>query len=85
MPTKWYVFGRNLSLHGRIVQYYFGNPVNFEEELDEFKVKYSTELGVSFSVDPPINILGYKFRQGGIGFERAGEYDAVKIFTTFPF
>jgi len=85
IPTKWYAFGRNLSLHGRVLQYFFGNPVNFEDQLDEFKVKYSTELGISVGLDKPINIFGYKFRQGGIGFERAGEYKAIKLFTTFPF
>jgi hypothetical protein len=85
IPTDWYAFGRNLSFHGRILQYYFGNSVNFEEPLTEFKVKYSTEVGISFGVNPPIKILGYNFRQGGIGFERAGEYKAIKLFTTFPF
>jgi|GEM_PF-1800634 len=85
IPTKWYAFGRNLSLHGRLLQYYFGNPVNFEQETDLFKVKYSTEVGISFGVNPPINILGYDFRQAGIGFERSGEYKAITLFTTFPF
>ncbi len=84
-PTNWQLFDRRLSFHGRILHYYFANPVNFDENNRRFEIDRSTEIGISFGIDRPINILGYKFRQGGIGYERSGEYNAIKFFTRFPF
>ncbi len=85
IPTNWYPFGHKVAWHGRLLQYYFSNPVNFEEPDDEFAINNSTEVGVSFSIDPPLYIMGYGFKQGGIGFEKADNFTAIKLFTTFPF
>ena len=85
IPTQWSPFGHKVSWHARLLQYYFTNPVNFEEPDDEFAIKNSTEAGVSFSIDPPVYIMGYGFKQGGIGVEKAGNFRAIKLFTSFPF
>jgi len=83
--SKWLVFGRQLSWHGRLLHYEFSNAVNLNPPIEEIRIERSTEVGISFGLNPPINLLGYKFRQGGIGYERAGDVKAIKFFTTFPF
>ena len=85
IQTQWYPFGHKVAWHGRLIQYHFSNPVNFEEPDDEFAIKSSTEVGVSFSIDPPLYIMGYGFKQGGIGIEKADNFRAIKLFTSFPF
>ncbi len=83
--TDWSPFGYRVSWHGRLIQYFFTHEVAFAPPPKEEKIENSTEVGLSFGIDPPINILGYKFRQGGIGYERADNVRAIKFFTTFPF
>ena len=83
--TNWSPFGHRVSWHGRLLQYYFTHKVTYEAPPTEVEIKNSTEVGVSFGIDPPINLLGYKFRQGGIGYERSENFNAIILFTTFPF
>jgi hypothetical protein len=83
--TSWSPFGRRVSLHGRVLQYYFAHRVAYEAPPTEVKIQNATEIGLSFGLNPPVNILGYKFRQGGVGYERSDEVRAIKLFTTFPF
>jgi hypothetical protein len=83
--TNWAPFGYRVSWHGRLVQYFFTDQVTYEAPPREVNINNSTEVGVSFGIDPPINIFGYKFRQGGIAYERADEVRAIKFLTVFPF
>jgi len=83
--TPWYVFDRHVSLHGRLIHWEYVNAANLEPPIDPIRIERSTEVGISFGLNPGINILGYNFRQGGIGYERSDEFKAVKLFTTFPF
>lgn len=83
--TKWLVFGRQLSWHGRLLHYRFTNPADIDPPYTETDIQNSTEVGISFGINPPVNIFGYKFRQGGIGYEKFDEATAIKLFTTFPF
>ena len=83
--TNWTPFGYRVSWHGRLVQYFFTGKVEFEPPPKKEEIKSSTEVGLSFGIDPPINIFGYKFRQGGIAYERADDVRAIKFLTTFPF
>ena len=45
----------------------------------------SNEIGFSFGLSHPIRILGYDFKQGGIGFERSDDYEAIPLYANFPF
>jgi hypothetical protein len=83
--TNWSPFGYRVSWHGRLIQNFFTQEVTYETPPEKVTIQNSTEVGLSFGIDPPINILGYKFRQGGIGYERADGIRAIKFFTTFPF
>ena len=83
--TPWYVFDRHVSLHGRLIHWEYVNAANLEPPIEPIRIERSTEVGISFGLNPGINILGYNFRQGGIGYERSDEFKAVKLFTTFPF
>jgi len=83
--TNWSPFGYRVSWHGRLVQYFFTHRVAFQPPTETVKIQNSTEVGVSFGIDPPINIFGYKFRQGGIAYERSEDVRAIKFLTTFPF
>jgi hypothetical protein len=83
--TNWSPFGYRVSWHARLVQYYFTHRVTLEPPPKEEQIENSTEVGFSFGIDPPINIFGYKFRQGGIAYERSDDVTAIKLFTTFPF
>jgi len=83
--TNWSPFGHRVAWHARLLQYYFAHRVAFEPPPTEVKIQSSTEVGVSFGIDPPINLLGYKFRQGGIGYEASDNFNAIILFTTFPF
>lgn len=84
-PTDWQPYGHRVSWHARLLQWYFTDAVNFNPPTEKTTVSRSTELGVSFSIDPPISILGYSFTQGGIGYQAANGYEAITLFTTFPF
>lgn len=83
--TNWEPFGRRVSLHTRVIQWIYGDGLRLEPPIERVNIDNATEIGVSFGISPPINILGYKFRQGGIGYERSDEYNAITLFTTFPF
>ena len=83
--TNWEPFGRRVSWHTRLIHWMYGNAATLEPPIERVNIDNATEIGVSFGINPPINILGYKFRQGGIGIERSDEYSAVTLFTTFPF
>jgi len=85
VETPWNVFDRDLSFHGRLIHYEYLNAANLEPPKDSVRIERATEVGISFGLNPGINILGYNFRQGGIGYERSDEFKAVKFFTTFPF
>ena len=82
--TNWQPFGRRVSWHLRGIHWAYTNAVNLEPPIEEVNIDNSTEIGVSFGISPPLNILGYKFRQAGIGYERSDEFNAIKLFTTFP-
>lgn len=83
--TNWQPFGYRVSWHTRLIQWIYTDAFNLEPPIEEVNIDNSTEIGVSFGINPPINIFGYKFRQGGIGYERSDEFRAIKLFTTFPF
>ena len=85
LQTSWAPLGHRVSVHGRLLQWYYSNAVNFEPPREPTNLNRATEIGLSFGIDPPINIFGYQFQQGGIGYERADEVKAIKLFTTFPF
>ena len=67
IPTNWSVFDRYVSWHLRAIQWYFTDAADFEEPVLPFKLKHSTQLGLSFGLSRPIDMLGYKFTQLGIG------------------
>ena len=83
--TNWSPFGYRVSWHGRLIQYFFTHEITFEPPPTEVKVRSSTEIGVSFGIDPPVNILGYKFRQLGLAYEYADNVRGIRLTTTFPF
>ena len=85
LPTDWQPYGHRVSWQARLLQWYFTDAVNFNPPSEKTTVSRSTEVGISFSVDPPISILGYPFTQGGIGYQVANGYNAITLFTTFPF
>jgi hypothetical protein len=84
-PTNWSVFDRDVSLHLRAIRWNFTNPVEFENPVQSYDLHYSTEVGLSFGLSRPINMLGYNFTQLGVGYEKGDEFKAIKFFTTFPF
>lgn len=83
--TNWELHGRRISLHTRLLQWYFDDVAVFLPPVERLELRSATELGFSFGVDPPITILGYDFVQGGIGYEKADKVTAITFFTTFPF
>jgi hypothetical protein len=83
--TNWTVFDRHVSWHVRGIHWNYTNAVDFEAPVVPFKLNRSNEIGLSFGLSRPINMLGYGFTQLGIGYEKADGYDAIKFFTTFPF
>ncbi|MCP4000787.1 MAG: hypothetical protein GY727_07745 [Gammaproteobacteria bacterium] len=83
--TNWQVFGQKISWHPRLIQWVYINPVNIEQPRFEEKIKYATEIGLSFGINKPIDVLGFAFSQGGIAYEKGDNYDAIKLYTTFPF
>jgi hypothetical protein len=83
--TSWRVFDRRISWHPRLIHWRFIDPVEYEEPQEQTTVHYSTEVGLSFGLDKAINMLGYKFTQGGIGYEKGDQFTAIKFYTTFPF
>jgi hypothetical protein len=85
LQTNWRPFGHRVSFHGRLIGWWYKDVVEFLAPPKESEIRRTTEVGLSFGINPPINMLGYKFRQGGIGYEFSDELKAVKLFTTFPF
>ncbi|MEH6552332.1 MAG: hypothetical protein V7744_20340 [Pseudomonadales bacterium] len=85
IPTSWKIFDRNISWHARIIHWHFTDAVNFKPPSKPTDIHNATEIGFSLGLNPGINILGYNFTQGGIGYEKADGYDAIVLFTTFPF
>ncbi|MEH6581277.1 MAG: hypothetical protein V7754_05020 [Halioglobus sp.] len=85
IPTNWLVFDRYISWHFRAIQWYFSDPVVFDEPLERFELNDSTEVGLSLGLSRPINMWGYDLTQMGVGYEWASDFKAVKFFTTFPF
>lgn len=85
IPSNLVVFDRSISWHLRAFQWYFSDPMNFEEPVQPFELNHSTEVGLSFSLDRPVRMLGYDFTQLGVGYEWSGGFEAVTFFTTFPF
>jgi hypothetical protein len=83
--TNWTVFDRHVSWHVRGIHWSYTNAVDFEAPVVPFKLNRSNEIGLSFGLSRPINMLGYGFTQLGIGYEKGDGYDAIKFFTTFPF
>jgi hypothetical protein len=83
--TDWRVFGQRISWHPRIIQWVYINPVDIEGPRFEEDLKRATEIGLAFGIDKPIDILGFAFSQGGIAYEKGDEYDAIKLYTVFPF
>lgn len=83
--TDWSPFGRRVSWHGRLIQYYFTHKVTFEAPPEEEQIRNSTEVGLSLGIDPPINIFGYELRQAGLAYEKADNGKAIKLIATFPF
>jgi hypothetical protein len=83
--TNWSVSDRYISWHLRAMQWHFTDAVDFEEPVLPFKLNSATELGLSFGLSRPIRVLGYDFTQLGVGYEWASDFEAIKIFTTFPF
>jgi hypothetical protein len=85
IPTNMSVFERSISWHLRAFQWYFSDAKTFDEPLLSFQLNHTTEVGLSFGLDRPINMLGYDFTQLGVGYEWSNGFEAVKFFTTFPF
>jgi hypothetical protein len=83
--TEQVLFGRKLSWHFRLMQWYFSDVIEFEHPQKAFELNSATEVGVSIGVNKPFNILGYQAQQLGIGYEWADDYRAITFFTTFPF
>jgi len=83
--TNWRLFGKRLSFHPRLIQWFYVNPVDIEKPRFEEKLRHATEVGLSVGIDKPINILGYEFSQGGIAAEKGDDYRAIKLYTVFPF
>jgi hypothetical protein len=83
--TEQVLFGRKLSWHFRLMQWYFSDAIEFEQPQKTFELNSATEVGVSVGVNKPFNILGYQAQQLGIGYEWADNYRAITFFTTFPF
>jgi hypothetical protein len=85
IPTKRQLFGHRISWNARLIQWYFSDAVNFEPPLRPFRLEHSTEVGISIRFDRPFNILGFQLRQAGIGVEKSDDYDAITLFSSFPF
>jgi len=83
--TDWEPFGRRVSWHARLIQYYYSDVLELQSPLVTIPVNAATEVGASFGIDPPLNIFGYKFRQGGVAYEYSGNFKAIKLITRFPF
>lgn len=85
IPTERQLFGRRISWSMRLIHWYFGGAANFEPPLRPSRLERSTEAGISIGFDRPFNILGYQLSQAGIGVEKSDDYDAITLFTSFPF
>jgi hypothetical protein len=85
ISTDWSVGGRYISWHLRAMQWHFTEAIEFKEPALRSKLDSSTELGLSFGLSSPVRILGYDFTQLGVGYEWADDFEAIKLFTTFPF
>jgi hypothetical protein len=83
--TNWAPFGYRVSWHARLIEWIYSEPAVFVPPQEETRLNSSTEIGLSFGISPSINLLGYKFRQLGVGYERSDELRAIKIYTVFPF
>ncbi len=83
--TNQTVFGRRLAWHGRLIQYYYTNKVDFDPPPTEEQLRSSTEIGISASIDPPITIFGFDYSQWGVSYENSDIGSAIKLITTFPF
>ena len=85
IPSERQLFGRRISWHARLIQWYFSNAVVFKPPLLPFRLEKSTEIGIAIGFSRPLNILGYKLRQAGIGFEKSDDYEAITLYASFPF
>ncbi|MCX2980244.1 hypothetical protein EYC98_05100 [Halieaceae bacterium IMCC14734] len=85
IDTQQQLFDREISWHLRALLWQYSDALRFEPPLQLFKLNSATEVGVSVGFSRPFNIFGYKFHQGGIGYEWADDFKAVKFYTTFPF
>ena len=85
LQTNWAPFGRRISWHFRLIEWRYTNPVQILPPIEETKINATTEFGVSFGLDQPLNLLGYKFTQGGISYKWSENLRAVMLTTKFPF
>jgi len=83
--TDWAPFGRRVSLHPRLTQRLFSNELELQPPVEETLIRWTTEVGASVGIDPPINILGYKLSQAGVAYEFGDKLRAIKLITKFPF
>jgi len=86
IQTNWKpLWDRRISWHFRGILRSYINDVDFPPPPGREEIYNTIELGVSFGIDKPINILGYNFVQGGVGYEWSESLKALRFFTTFPF
>lgn len=78
-----YVFRAPLEFDLKPVNYDAGERPNNNDP--DFRLEKSTELGIAIGFSRPFNILGYKLRQAGIGFEKSDDYEAITLYASFPF
>ena len=78
VSSRW-PLGYRVSWHPRIIQWFFQDPLEFDPPEAQDRVRYTTEFGLSIGINPPINVLGYDFRQGGIAYERGDNINAIKL------
>jgi len=86
LQTNWRPLGdRRISWHFRAIGRLYTNDLDFPAPPRKESIESTMEVGISIGIDKPINILGYKFRQGGIGYEWSENLKGIRFFTTFPF
>jgi hypothetical protein len=85
LPFSWQLKNQEVSWNIRLIHWKFTNAVNFEPPHEKFKLEEATEIGFSFSLSKPLRILGYDFKQGGVGFEKSNDYEAIVLYASFPF
>lgn len=86
-PVKWSLFGRQTSMHYRIIGYNYigGLEVRTFPESQNYEIDAELRLGFAVSINPGLKIIGIPFSHLGLGFRYSEHSRAIAFETKFPF